>query len=57
MNAYKTCLWCLGSDDDYVDPETLCRTHLAEYEGLSVDQMERRDAEQDAEYREWVLGR
>jgi hypothetical protein len=53
-----TCPWC--RDDDEAgerDPELLCRTHLAEYEGLSVDQMDRRDTEQAAEYAEWVLGR
>lgn len=53
------CPWCANPDstDDDVDPELLCTTHLAEYEGLSVDQMERRDAVQAAEYAEWVMGR
>jgi hypothetical protein len=51
------CPWCNGSDNDDPDPSTLCRTHEAEYEGLSVAELDRRDDEQGAEYREWVLGR
>lgn len=42
------CPWCQGKDTD--SPEGLCRGHLAEYEGLSVAQMDRRDAEQAAEW-------
>lgn len=34
-----TCRWCQGHDDD--NPETLCRPHLAEYEGLSLAELDR----------------
>lgn len=44
----KACAWCNGSDDEY--PEFLCLLHAAEYEGLSVDQYEKRDRIQYAEY-------
>lgn len=44
------CPWCAGSYSDDDDPETLCRTHLAEYEGLSVAELDRMEAEQAAEY-------
>lgn len=47
------CEWCLNPDstNDEPDTEELCTDHLAEYEGLSVYQMERRDREQ---YAEWL---
>ncbi len=51
------CEWCAGAQDDPQDPEALCETHLAEYEGLSVHAMRHRDAERHAGYAEWVLGR
>lgn len=57
MKGIRECSWCAGSDNDEPDTDLLCIDHLAEYEGLSVDQMERRDDEQAAEYNEWVLGR
>ncbi|MET0496397.1 MAG: hypothetical protein ABW000_24990 [Actinoplanes sp.] len=46
------CPWCAGDliDDDDVDPDALCRPHEAEYEGLSEVQLDRMQAEQDAEY-------
>lgn len=51
------CEWCANPDaGDAQRPEDLCRTHEAEYEGLSVNELDRRDREQAAEYREWVLG-
>lgn len=56
--ARKQCPWCAGDDAaGEQHPELLCLTHEAEHEGLSVAELHRRDAEQDAEYAEWVLGR
>ena len=51
MRNSRTCIWCLdpNSENDS-SPELLCHAHLAEYEGLSEDGMDRRDAEQYAEY-------
>jgi hypothetical protein len=49
------CPWCAGDYDDETDPELLCRTHLAEYEGLSVAELDRMEAEQG--YEEWVMSR
>lgn len=52
------CPWCHGDDEaGERSPELLCRPHLAEHEGLPLAELDRRDAEQDAEYAEWVLGR
>jgi hypothetical protein len=52
---YKTptganCLWCSGNDNyepfAYDDAEqTLCRGHLAEFEGTSLDGLDRQDAD------------
>jgi hypothetical protein len=53
----KPCVWCAGSDDDSPATDALCRSHLAEFYGLSQDQLDRADTEQDAEYAEWVLSR
>ncbi len=54
----KRCPWCANPDaDDVDDPETLCAAHYAEHEGLSEVGVEHRDAQQRAEYDEWVLGR
>lgn len=51
------CPWCADPNaDDDIDPELLCRMHLAEYEGLSLDELDRRDAEQASEEAEWVHG-
>jgi len=52
--ASQTCPWCLNPSDDEWS-EKLCRTHEAEYEGLSVSELDRRDAERDAEYSD-VIG-
>ena len=47
-----TCPWCLDETaDDDVNTDDLCRRHLAEYEGLSLDEMDRRDREQ---WQEWA---
>ncbi len=50
---YKTpsrsdCAWCFGHDYEPFDADdaeaTLCRGHLAEYEGTSLDGLDREDA-------------
>lgn len=47
----RKCEWCIDSNaDDAMYPEYLCHMHLAEYEGLSEAEMDRRDSEQDAEW-------
>ena len=47
------CLWCRVPDsEDIDDPSTLCEAHEAEFEGLSVDELQRRDREQLAEQRD-----
>jgi hypothetical protein len=43
------CPWCAGSNED-VDAETLCRMHVAEYLGTSLDQLDREEREQAAEW-------
>lgn len=43
------CEWCNGSDNDEPDTDNLCRAHLAEYEGLSVDELDRMEDEQARE--------
>lgn len=46
------CLWCVNpsSDEEPVNPETeLCRSHWAEYEGLSLDGLDRMEAEERAD--------
>ena len=49
------CLWCRVPDsEDIDDPSTLCLDHEAEYEGLSVDQLRRRNREEWAEYMDHV---
>ena len=51
------CPWCLNATAaDDIDPESLCRAHEAEWEGLPLSELDRRDHEQSAEYDEWVLG-
>jgi len=42
---YGNCPWCIDRDTDEYS-EKLCRAHLAEYEGLSVDELDRRDKEE-----------
>ncbi|MEU4220367.1 hypothetical protein [Actinoplanes sp. NPDC026623] len=44
------CPWCAEDLTDDVDPNTLCRSHLAEYEGLPECHLDRMEAEQAAEY-------
>jgi hypothetical protein len=44
------CPWCASENrDDEDDVEYLCRSHLAEYEGLSENELDRRDAEEAAD--------
>lgn len=44
------CEWCQNPNaDDVSDPGKLCRMHAAEYEGLTVDQMDLRDSIEYAE--------
>lgn len=53
----KTCPWCADPNaGDDVDPVALCRAHEAEFDGETMAGLDRRDAEQAAEYNEWVLG-
>jgi len=44
-DIYARCPWCNDDDTDEYS-EKFCRAHLAEYEGLSVDELDRRDAEE-----------
>jgi hypothetical protein len=44
-NIYAWCPWCQSDDAEDYSPH-LCRAHLAEYEGLSVDELDRRDREE-----------
>ncbi len=44
------CPWCADDPSDNVDPYTLCRSHLAEFEGLSEAELDRMEAEQAAAY-------
>lgn len=58
----KSCPWCAtlvladctGVEDP--DPDTLCRGHLAEYEGLSEAELDRMEAEQGAELHDALYG-
>jgi len=44
------CPWCRTPvTDEDPDPDTLCRSHLAELEGLSVSELDRMESEQYAE--------
>lgn len=50
----RNCPWCLPVVvEDDPDPDRLCRPHLAEYEGLSENELDRMESEQAAEYAEW----
>lgn len=49
------CAWCANPNAEGWD-ESLCLDHQAEYEGVTVDQLERRDRDQYAEYLD-TLGR
>lgn len=42
------CSWCVNPNAEE-DDGTLCCSHLAEYEGLSESELNRRDSEQGAE--------
>lgn len=44
-DIYRQCPWCQSEDAEDYSPK-LCRFHLAEYEGLSVDELDRRDREE-----------
>lgn len=44
------CPWCQGREDEDPDPDTLCRPHLAELEGLSEMELDRMEREQYAEW-------
>lgn len=55
---YKTpsgddCGWCAGSDFEPLDSDDaagmLCRGHVAEYEGLSLDGLDRMEAAERAD--------
>lgn len=49
----KSCTWCnvLTANDEPNDPDNdLCRSHLAEYYGLSESELDRCDDEHYAEY-------
>jgi hypothetical protein len=51
-SAMSKCLWCADpqTDAEPMDPEReLCRSHLAEYEGLSVAELDRMESEQYAD--------
>jgi hypothetical protein len=48
----RYCVWCADPASEYepANPDAeLCRTHLAEHEGLSVAELDRADSEQAAE--------
>jgi hypothetical protein len=47
-NARDTCPWCLDDNVEEYSP-LLCRSHLAEYEGLSEDELDRMEDEQASE--------
>lgn len=52
VEAPPACAWCRDPRSDYDpgDPKReLCRPHLAEYEGLSLDGLDRMEREQAAD--------
>jgi len=52
-HAMKRCAWCVNPDSDYdpMDPEReLCRSHWAEYEGLSLDGLDHMMSEQAKDF-------
>lgn len=51
-----SCPWCRPTGTDDPDPDQLCLTHLAEYEGTSVAQLVRGEAIQYAEWRDATGG-
>ena len=45
VGSNARCLWCAGSSDIVTDAESqLCRAHLAEFDGVSVAQLDAQDA-------------
>lgn len=45
------CEWCANPNaTETTTPESLCDDHTAEYEGISLDQLQSRDQIQYAEY-------
>ncbi len=44
------CIWCINPNSTEEDPARLCRTHLAEFEGLSVTEFDRSESEWANEY-------
>ena len=46
----SSCNWCTHPGHEDEDAENLCRTHLAEREGMSEAELDRMDDEQAAEY-------
>lgn len=44
-----SCPWCGPVVDSEPDPTTLCRTHAAEYFGLTVAELDRADQEAAAD--------
>lgn len=52
MATRASCTWCINrdSDEEPENPEReLCRSHLAEWEGLSPDELDRMETEQAAD--------
>jgi hypothetical protein len=52
MITSAQCIWCHDpqTDQEPTDPEAeLCRSHLAEHEGLSVSELDRMEREQAAD--------
>jgi steroid 5-alpha reductase family enzyme len=47
--AHTECPWCEDSNNDEWSP-LLCYLHLAEYEGVSIAELQRMEEEQYAEY-------
>lgn len=52
MATRASCTWCINpdSDEEPANPEReLCRSHWAEYEGLSLDGLDRMEREEAAD--------
>jgi hypothetical protein len=41
-----SCPWCASTDDENPDFARMCRLHLAEWEGVSVTELDRMESEQ-----------
>lgn len=51
MYRKRKCPWCADpAAGDTARPDLLCIPHLAEYEGLTVDELQRMEREQQAEW-------